>query len=73
MIEAVGGLGDQLVQGGVTPGRWIRKWGSWIEEPERPVLQRDVAENVAKTTEQLSKSVGAPVDVEMSRMSVPVS
>ena len=34
IVEAVKGEGEQLVQGGVTPLRWVNKWGSWLEKPE---------------------------------------
>ena len=64
VIEAVGGSGDELARKGVTPVRWIHKWGSWIERPERPILSDETAEQVAKTTERLSKSMGGPVDIE---------
>ena len=34
VVEAVQGLGEALVQSGVTPERWINKWGSWVTRPE---------------------------------------
>lgn len=64
IIEAVAGSGDQLVQGGVTPERWVYRWGSWTESPDRSPLPDDVARRVARETVRLAKVYGRPADLE---------
>jgi len=34
VVEAIKGSGEALVQDGVTPQRWINKWGTWLELPD---------------------------------------
>ncbi len=64
VVEAVSGRGDRLVDDGVTPDRWIRRWGSWIEEPDSPVLDSEVALAIAEDTARIAEAFGAPVDLE---------
>ena len=33
IVEAVLGSGESLMQDGVTPERWVHKWGDWKERP----------------------------------------
>ncbi len=63
VVEAVQGLGDALVQGGVTPLRWVNKWGNWIVKAESAIPLNAIAEVVDKTR-LISKKFKAHVDVE---------
>ena len=63
VVEAVQGLGDALVQGGVTPQRWVNKWGNWIVKAESEIPLNVIGEVVEKTRE-ISRQFKAQVDVE---------
>ncbi|MGD9047327.1 MAG: PEP/pyruvate-binding domain-containing protein, partial [Anaerolineae bacterium] len=43
VVEAVRGSGEALVQEGVTPYRWISKWGTWTSEPDEPLDGQGIA------------------------------
>ena len=64
IVEAVSGSGDQLVQAGVTPSRWVNKWGSWIELPEATEIPLKLIEEVAAQTQQIARSFNKDVDLE---------
>ena len=64
IIEAVPGRGDLLVQHGVTPERWIYKWGDWIEKPEAPGLDQVALDDIVSGTRNIAKRFGRPVDLE---------
>jgi pyruvate,water dikinase len=64
LVEAVAGFGDRLVQDGITPERWIWKWGSWIERPREPVLPTSIAEEVVQGARKAARAFGRPVDLE---------
>jgi pyruvate,water dikinase len=64
IIEAVDGYGDALVQEGVTPDRWVYKWGDWLEEPESLGDRRSVIETLIQQSQELAKTYGAPLDLE---------
>ncbi len=64
VVEAVQGLGDALVQGGVTPDRWINKWGSWVTKPESTFMPLVVAEEVVKKTREIARKLKSHVDIE---------
>jgi NAD(P)-dependent dehydrogenase (short-subunit alcohol dehydrogenase family)/phosphohistidine swiveling domain-containing protein len=64
VVEAVQGLGTQLVQEGHTPFRWVDKWGSWIEKPASSPIPSEIIERVAQETRQISKAVKRDVDLE---------
>ena len=50
VVEAVKGRGDLLVQEGVTPLRWVRKWGKWVEKPDSSAIKLDVIKDVVVQT-----------------------
>lgn len=50
VVEAVKGRGDLLVQEGVTPLRWVRKWGKWVEKPNSSAIKLDVIKDVVVQT-----------------------
>jgi pyruvate,water dikinase len=63
VVELVPGVGDSLPEHGITPQRWIYKWGDWVERPgdtnNMPLVERIVRE--AKIIE---KEHGRAVDLE---------
>ncbi len=63
IVESVAGSGDELVQRGLTPDRWVYKWGNWIELPENRVKQ-PVIEQVTAQAINIAKKYGRPVDLE---------
>jgi pyruvate,water dikinase len=65
VIEAVAGRGDALVDEGITPQRWIERWGAWSTEPEGdPVLPDEVARAIAEETADIARQFESPVDLE---------
>ncbi len=64
VIEAVPGRGDALVQDGVTPDRWVHRWGDLVERPTEPRCDPAVIDRVARDVRRIAKSYGSPVDVE---------
>jgi pyruvate,water dikinase len=64
IIEAVPGSGESLVQEGVTPDRWVDKWGAWLEKPQQGVLTDEVAAQVAAQVRAVDGAFGRPVDLE---------
>jgi len=64
VVEAVPARGDALVGDGVTPDRWVRRWGAFSEAPVSPRVSEDVVEAVARETARLAAAGGRPVDLE---------
>jgi phosphohistidine swiveling domain-containing protein len=64
IVESVEGYGDALVQEGVTPDRWVYKWGEWIEAPEQLDERFSIIESVIHQSQELAKIYGAPLDLE---------
>lgn len=64
IIEAVPGSGEALVQDGVTPWRWVRKWDSWVERPDEADVDQDLIDQVSHLTERIASSREQPVDLE---------
>ncbi|MBN2045075.1 MAG: hypothetical protein JW757_08660 [Anaerolineales bacterium] len=64
IVEAVQGYGDKLVQGGVTPFRWVNKWGYWLEEPAEEILARELVDTLISEAKSISETMGYPVDLE---------
>ena len=64
VVEAVEGQGDQLVQGTVTPERWIKKWGAWIDKPEASEFDEDALDKVAALVDKTYRLHNAPIDTE---------
>jgi pyruvate,water dikinase len=69
IVEAVRGSGEQLVQDGIRPQRWVNKWGAWIEKDEAPTandaaIGLDLIERVVDYTRSIAKRYGRPVDLE---------
>jgi pyruvate,water dikinase len=64
VVEAVKGSGEALVQGGVTPERWVHKWGQWIAQPQESQIESTCLEQVAAGTRALARAYGQPIDLE---------
>ncbi len=64
VVEAVQGSGTALVQGGVTPYRWVSKWGRWVSRPDDPALPLSVIQDVVDQTRKISRQLGKDVDLE---------
>jgi pyruvate,water dikinase len=63
-VEAVEGSGEALVQQGVTPQRWINKWGAWLETPDVEESRWYPIQQVFDQTQAIAKAYGRPVDLE---------
>jgi len=64
IVETVDGYCDSLVQKGITPDRWIYKWGEWIECPENNDNRKQIVLKIVQTALAIEKKVGCPVDLE---------
>ena len=64
IVEAVAGSGELLVQEGVTPFRWVHKWGEWLTKPEESPVAVDVIAGIVEQTKALANVFGGPVDLE---------
>ncbi len=64
VVEAVPGRGDALAMDGVTPDRWVRRWGAFTDEPPEPRVPAQVVEAVARETVRLSEAGRSPLDLE---------
>lgn len=64
VIESIKGLGENLVQLGKTPERWINKWGEWIEQPANTDIQIEIVTKIVKESKKIAKKYGKPVDLE---------
>jgi len=64
VVEAVEGSGDSLAQNGVTPGRWINKWGEWLATSPDEKIPLDIIQEVVTQTRVIAKLNGGGVDLE---------
>ena len=68
LVEAIRGSGEALVQDGVTPQRWINKWGTWVDTPDAPnngqSIRLDLIDDVVRQTKEIARTYGRPVDLE---------
>jgi len=64
VVEAVEGSGETLVQEGITPARWIHRWGTWIQQPEDGPIPTELIEKVVSQTRSIAAAYGSPVDLE---------
>ncbi|MGE5375008.1 MAG: PEP/pyruvate-binding domain-containing protein [Bacteroidota bacterium] len=64
VVEAVQGLGVSLVQDGVTPHRWVNKWGSWLVRPQSNSIPSSLIDEVVRTTRDVARRFRFPVDME---------
>lgn len=64
IVEAVHGEGTQLVQSGITPLRWVSRWGALLEKPEDDHLPDGVIGQIVQQTQQIAKRLRRDVDLE---------
>lgn len=64
VIESVHGLGEALMQDGVTPERWIYRWGQFTTKPESELDFEPVIRQIAREARRIQKIYGSPVDLE---------
>jgi pyruvate,water dikinase len=64
VVEAVEGTGEALVQTGVTPYRWINKWGTYIHNPENGNVPESLIDQVVQETRLVSEKLKSHVDLE---------
>ncbi len=64
VVEAVKGSGEALLQDGVTPARWVNKWGEWTSQPREDEISIDLIEHVVQQTKAVARAYGEPVDLE---------
>jgi phosphohistidine swiveling domain-containing protein len=63
VIECIPGLGEALAQRGVTPQRFVQKWGQWIEVPNGTTPPA-ILENVARQAQIVANRFDRPLDLE---------
>lgn len=64
VVEGVCGSGEQLVQEGITPMRWINKWGKWVDIPDNSPVPLAVIEQVKNGTRKIARTFDREVDLE---------
>jgi len=64
VVEAIPGRGDALVDDGVTPDRWVHRWGDLVERPAEPRTDAELIDAVARETRRLASALGRPLDLE---------
>ena len=64
VVEAVSGTSEGLLQEGITPCRWVHKWGEWIALPEHEAIPREIIQEVVTGTREIARAFGRPLDLE---------
>ena len=66
VIEDIPGQAAKLVQGEVTPDRWVYKWGRFAEQPEQPKFpdQDKILAGLARDCRIIERQYRRPVDIE---------
>lgn len=64
IVEAVNGSGELLMQEGVTPERWVHKWGDWKEQPTNSQTPNNFILKVIEESKSIVKDYGSAVDLE---------
>jgi pyruvate,water dikinase len=64
IVETVEGYCDSLVQKGLTPERWVYKWGKLIEHPKEKEKPSIIILKIVETALEIAKKVDAPIDLE---------
>jgi pyruvate,water dikinase len=64
VVEAVEGPGDLLQAEGITPQRWVHRWGDTIEAPETPFLREKVLDTIISDIVAIAAEYEDPVDAE---------
>jgi len=64
IVELVAGSGELLVQAGVTPERWVYKWGNWLETPAHQEAVPPLVSQLVQQSKDIAARYGKPVDLE---------
>jgi phosphohistidine swiveling domain-containing protein len=64
VVEAVEGSGDRLQAEGITPQRWVHRWGDIIDEPTSPFVEPAVIASIIEDVTSIADAYGSPVDAE---------
>ncbi len=64
IVEAVLGSGESLMQGGVTPERWVHKWGDWKDRPAASPISDDLVAQVVDQAKSIVDANHNAVDLE---------
>jgi pyruvate,water dikinase len=64
IVEATIGHGENLVQNGITPDRWVNKWGEWTVKPKLSPIATPLIQEVVSDTKKIAQTYGNDVDVE---------
>jgi pyruvate,water dikinase len=64
IIEAVQGAGEDLVQHGRTPFRWILDDDACVEKPDREILSERLLERLAAQARSIAQRYAKPLDLE---------
>jgi pyruvate,water dikinase len=64
ITEATLGNGENLVQSGITPERWVNKWGEWTVIPDVSHIETDLIQDVVTNTKKIAKTFGSNIDLE---------
>jgi pyruvate,water dikinase len=64
IVETVDGYCDSLVQKGVTPERWVYKWGKLIEFPENRTKRSPIIRKIVETAIKIGKKLDVSIDLE---------
>ena len=64
IVEAVAGSGDRLMDDGVTPDRWVYRWGDFLERPATTSLEPATVRSIVAAVADIAAAHGSPVDLE---------
>jgi pyruvate,water dikinase len=64
IVEAVRGSGEALMQDGITPERWVHKWGDWTRQPAQPQISTDLIAQVIAQSKSIVNAYGGALDLE---------
>ena len=64
IVEATNGNGENLLQKGITPERWVNKWREWVTQPNDGTIDSNIIQTVVAKTKKISLAYGSDVDVE---------
>jgi len=64
IVECVKGSGENLVQVGKTPERWVNKWDAWIECPPVTEKKIKIISKIVKESKKISRKYGEPLNLE---------
>lgn len=64
VVEVVNGSGEQLMQDGITPDRFVYKWGKWLQLPNTTDVDINSIKQVVENIRSIEHNFGKPVDLE---------